>query len=73
MKSELEIIKNQSHKLLSEKNSIIEEINQHKVARCQIGTPNLICTISIFEKPKDPNKEIRLFEELDKLQGVIKQ
>ena len=73
MKNELETIKNQSHNLLSKKDNIIEEIKKHKVARCQIATSNLICTISIFEIPDNPNQKIRLFEELDKLKGVIKK
>lgn len=73
MKQEIEIIKKQSHDLLTKKDSIIEELNNHKLARAVIGTDNLICTISIIKKPKDKLKEIRLFQELDKLSGVMKK
>ena len=38
-----------------------------------ISTEHLICTISIMRIPDDPEQEIRLFEELDKLSGVMKK
>lgn len=72
MKQEIEVIKKQSHNLLTKKDDIIEELNNHKVARTVIGTDNLICTISIIKKPKDKSKGIRLFQELDKMQGIMK-
>lgn len=73
MKEELLIIENETIKLLSQKDQIQKEIKSRNVARCIIGTDNLICTISIIKKPKNENQEIRLFEELDKLQGVMKK
>lgn len=71
MKDELMIIENQASKLLSEKDAILEEIKKNKVARSMISTEHLICTISLIEIPKDKNKQVRLFEELDKLAEVM--
>lgn len=73
MDLELEIIQFQASQLLSKKKDITEEIQKHNVARSIIATGQLICTISIMQKPEDPQKEIRLFEELDKLAGVMKK
>ena len=53
--------------------AIIEEIKKNNAARCMISTEHLICTISIMRIPDDPEQEIRLFEELDKLSGVMKK
>lgn len=72
MKDEIMVIENQASKLLSEKDAILEEIKKNKVARSMISTEHLICTISLIEIPKDKNKQIRLFEELDKLSEVMK-
>lgn len=72
MKKELKIIKKQSYKLLTDKDRIIEEINNHKIARGIIVAGSLICAISIIQKPEDIDEEIRMFQELDKLQGIIK-
>lgn len=68
---EIQIIKNQTSQLLSHRHDIINELDKNNVARSMIGTDHLICTISIMKKPE--NQEIRLFEELDKLAGVIKK
>lgn len=73
MKDEIMVIKNQASQLLSEKDAIIEEIKKNNAARCMVSTERLICTISIMKIPDDPEQEMRLFEELDKLQGVIKK
>ena len=72
MKDEIMVIESQASKLLSEKDAILEEIKKNKVARSMISTEHLICTISLIEIPKDMNKQIRLFEELDKLSEVMK-
>lgn len=73
MINEIKIISDQATQLLSEKKAIREEIEKNKVARCVISTEKLICTISIMELPEDKNQEIKLFEEIDKLAGVIKE
>ena len=73
MQSELFVIQDESSQLLSDKNAILDELKKHDVARSIIGTENLICTISIMKKPKNKNQEIRLFQELDKLQGIIRK
>lgn len=52
---------------------IKSEIEKNNAARAIIGTDNYICTVSIVKKPSNPNTEIRLFEELDKLAGVMKK
>ena len=70
---EIQIIKNQTSQLLSQKEEIINELDKQNIARCIVGTEHLICTISIIKKSKDAEKQIPLFEELDKLQGVIKK
>lgn len=70
---EVQIIQNQASQLLSQKHNIMNELDIRNVAKSIIGTEHLICTISIMKKPKDKQQEIRLFEELDKLQGVIKK
>lgn len=70
---EIQIIKNQTSQLLSQRHDIMNELDIKNVARSIVGTEHLICTISIMKKPKDEQQEIRLFEELDKLQGVIKK
>lgn len=73
MKQEIQIIKNQATELLSQKDAIIEQIKNNNVARSFIDTNSLICTISIIQKPKDKNTEVRLFEELDKIGEVIQK
>ena len=73
MKDEIMVIEKQASQLLSEKDAIIEEIKKNNSARCMVSTEHLICTISIMKIPDDPEQEIRLFEELDKLKGVIKK
>lgn len=73
MKDEIMVIENQASQLLSEKDAIIEEIKKNNAARCMVSTEHLICTISIMKIPDDPEQEIRLFEELDKLSGVMKK
>ena len=73
MKDEIMVIENQASQLLSEKDAIIEEIKKNNAARCMISTEHLICTISIMRIPDAPEQEIRLFEELDKLSGVMKK
>ena len=73
MKDEIMVIENQASQLLSEKDAIIEENKKNNAARCMISTEHLICTISIMRIPDDPEQEIRLFEELDKLSGVMKK
>ena len=73
MKDEIMVIEKQASQLLSEKDAIIEEIKKNNAARCMISTEHLICTISIMRIPDDPEQEIRLFEELDKLSGVMKK
>lgn len=70
---EVQIIQNQASQLLSQKHNIMNELDIRNVAKSIIGTEHLICTISIMKKPKDKQQEIRLFEELDKLQGVTKE
>lgn len=72
MKDEIMVIENQASQLLSEKDAIIEQIKKNNAARSMVSTENLICTISIMKIPDDKEKEIRLFEELDKLAGVMK-
>lgn len=72
MKDEIMIIENQASQLLSEKDAIIEQIKKNNAARSMVSTEHLICTISIMKIPDDQEKEIRLFEELDKLAGVMK-
>ena len=72
MKDEIMVIEKQTSQLLSEKDAITEEIKKNKVARSMISTEHLICTISIIKIPENKNQEIRLFEELDKLAGVMK-
>lgn len=72
MKDEIMVIEKQASQLLSEKDAITEEIEKNKVARSMISTEHLICTISIIKIPENKNQEIRLFEELDKLAGVMK-
>ena len=71
MDLELEVIRFQASQLLSKTKDITEEIQKHNVARSIMATEQLICTISIMKKPEDPQKEIRLLEELDKLAGVM--
>ncbi len=72
MKDEIMVIENQASQLLSEKDAIIEQIKKNNAARSMVSTEHLICTISIMKIPDDQEKEIRLFEELDKLAGVMK-
>lgn len=72
MKDEIMVIENQASQLLSEKDAIIEQIKKNNAARSMVSTEHLICTISIMKIPDDKEKEIRLFEELDKLAGVMK-
>lgn len=71
--NQVESINQNIEKLLSHENDIKSEIKNHRVARAIIGTDDLICTISIMPKPKNPNKSIKLFEEIEKLQGVMKK
>lgn len=73
MKDEITVIEKQTSQLLSQKEEILKEIKKNNVAKCMISTEHLICTISIIKIPSDSEQEIRLFEELDKLQGVIKK
>jgi hypothetical protein len=73
MKDEIMVIENQASQLLSEKDAIIEQIKKNNAARSMVSTEHLICTISIMKIPDDQEKEIRLFEELDKLAGVMKK
>lgn len=73
MKDEIIIIENQASQLLSEKDAIMEQIKKNNAARSMVSTEHLICTISIMKIPDDQEKEIRLFEELDKLAGVMKK
>ncbi len=70
---EIQIIKNQTSQLLSQKEDIINELDKQNIARCMIATEHLICTVSVVKKPKDEEQQILLFEELDKLQGMIKK
>lgn len=70
---EIQIIKNQTSQLLSQRYDIMNELDKQNVARSIVETEHFICTVSIMKKPKDDQQEIRLFEELDKLQGVIKK
>lgn len=72
MKDEIMVIENQASQLLSEKDAIIEQIKKNNAAKSMVSTEHLICTISIMKIPDDQEKEIRLFEELDKLAGVMK-
>ena len=51
----------------------MEQIKKNNAARSMVSTEHLICTISIMKIPDDQEKEIRLFEELDKLAGVMKK
>ena len=71
MKDEIIVIENQASQLLSEKDAIIEQIKKNNVARSMVSTEHLICTISIMKIPYDKERKIRLFEELDKLAGVM--
>ena len=71
MKDEIIVIENQASQLLSEKDAIIEQIKKNNVARSMVSTEHLICTISIMKIPGDQERKIRLFEELDKLAGVM--
>lgn len=71
MKDEIIVIENQASQLLSEKDAIIEQIKKNNVARSMVSTEHLICTISIMKIPNDQERKIRLFEELDKLAGVM--
>jgi hypothetical protein len=71
MKDEIIVIENQAFQLLSEKDAIIEQIKKNNVARSMVSTEHLICTISIMKIPDDQERKIRLFEELDKLAGVM--
>ena len=71
MKDEIMVIEKQASQLLSEKDAIVEQIKNNNAARSMISTEHLICTISIMKIPEEKEKEIRLFEELDKLSGVI--
>lgn len=73
MKDEITVIEKQTSQLLSQKEEILKEIKKNNVAKCMVSTEHLICTISIMKIPDDSEQEVRLFEELDKLQGVIKQ
>ena len=73
MKDEIIVIENQASQLLSEKDAIMEQIKKNNAARGMVLTEHLICTISIMKIPDDQEKEIRLFEELDKLAGVMKK
>lgn len=73
MKDEIIVIENQASQLLSEKDAIMEQIKKNNAARSMVSTEHLICTISIMKIPDDQEKEIRLFEELDKLAGVMKK
>lgn len=61
---EIQIIKNQTSQLLSQRHNIINSLDQHNIARSIVGTEHLICTVSIMKKPKDAQQEIRLFEKL---------
>lgn len=75
MNEEFRKLRKQVHFLLADNKipEIKSEIDKHSVARSLISTDNYICTLSIIKKSKNKDDEIKLFEELNKLTGVMKQ